>query len=241
MITYHQTIQVAGIRSLDEARMLLAAGVDVLGFPLRLDVHAQDMSEGETAGVVQALCVPEKCLIITYEEDPEEVADLCRRLGVGGVQLHGDIPPAATARLAELSPELFMVKSLVVGRFDTDQLLRHIRDYTPCVHAFITDTFDPDTGASGATGSTHDWLVDRSLVVSSPRPVVLAGGLTPGNVTRAIQTVRPAGVDVHTGVEDAQGWKDPKKVRSFVSSARQAFAALSQRHQTTRDLLGAGT
>ncbi|MFW5792452.1 MAG: phosphoribosylanthranilate isomerase, partial [Desulfohalobiaceae bacterium] len=106
MITYHQTIQVAGIRSLGEARMLLAAGVDVLGFPLRLDLHAQDMTEGETAAVVQALGAPEKCLVITYEEDPEEVADLCRRLGVGGVQLHGHIPAAGTARLAELAPEL---------------------------------------------------------------------------------------------------------------------------------------
>ena len=61
----------------------------------------------------------------------------------------------------------------------------------------------------------------------SPRPVILAGGLTPENVARAIETVRPAGVDVHTGVEDGTGRKDPARVRAFVSNASTAFTALT--------------
>ena len=231
MITYRQTIQVAGIRSLDEARMLLAAGVDVLGFPLRLDVHTQDMSEGETAEVVQALGTPEKCLVITYEEDPEEVARLCRLCGAGGVQLHGNISVGNVARLVVVAPDLTLVKSLVVGRSSQEELLKRMHAFAPHVHAFITDTFDPATGASGATGRTHDWSVDHSLVKASPRPVILAGGLTPGNVARAVTVVRPAGVDAHTGLEDPWGWKDPDMIRIFVSSARQAFAALSSSDQ----------
>lgn len=232
MITYHQTIQVAGIRSLDEARMLLAAGVDVLGFPLRLDVHAQDMSEGETAGVVQALGVPEKCLAITYEEDPEEVLRLCRRCGVDGVQLHGDIPVESVARIGLTDPGLTLVKSLVIGNSPREALLKRMQAYAPHVHAFITDTFDPATGASGATGRTHDWSVSRGLVLASPRPVVLAGGLTPENVARGIRAVRPAGVDVHTGVENAEGQKDPEKVRVFVERARESFASRSGQDET---------
>lgn len=91
---------------------------------------------------------------------------------------------------------------------------------------FITDTFAPETGASGATGRTHDWLVSRRLVTLSERPVILAGGLTPGNVRRAILEVQPAGVDVHTGVEDTSGRKSGEKVTAFVAEARAGFEAV---------------
>ena len=88
----------------------------------------------------------------------------------------------------------------------------------------LTDTYAPETGAAGATGRTHDWAVSRRLVELSPRPVILAGGLTPANVRQAIAAVRAAAVDVHTGVEDASGRKDRAKVREFVAEARAAFA-----------------
>jgi phosphoribosylanthranilate isomerase len=53
--------------------------------------------------------------------------------------------------------------------------------------------------------------------------VILAGGLNPQNVRRAILQVRPAGVDAHTGVENAAGRKDPAKVEKFVFEARAGF------------------
>jgi phosphoribosylanthranilate isomerase len=85
---------------------------------------------------------------------------------------------------------------------------------SPFVDAFITDTFDPRTGASGATGKTHDWRVSRRLVEISARPVILAGSLTPENVTRAILEVRRAGVDSHTDVEDSRRRKSREKVQN---------------------------
>ena len=72
----------------------------------------------------------------------------------------------------------------------------------------------------------HDWAISRRLVELSTRPVILAGGLTAANVGPAIAAVRPAGVDVHTGVEDKNGRKDPHLVTRFVHEARRAFAAL---------------
>ena len=85
----------------------------------------------------------------------------------------------------------------------------------------------PPTGACGATGRTHDWSVSRKLVELSSRPVILAGGLMPDNVRQAIQQVRPAGVDAHTGVEGPDGRKDPAPIRRFVAEARAAFHALA--------------
>ncbi len=69
----------------------------------------------------------------------------------------------------------------------------------------------------------------RRLVSVSPKPVILAGGLRPDNVRNAILHVRPAGVDVHTGVEAPDGRKDKYLVRAFVAEAREAFALISPR------------
>ena len=103
-------------------------------------------------------------------------------------------------------------------------LLHEVQTYAPLVDAFITDTFNPATGASGATGMTHDWAASRALVEHSPRPVILAGGLNPGNVYDAIRAVGPAGVDAHTGVEGPDGRKSPTLVEQFVREALRGFA-----------------
>ena len=215
------SIQIAGVRTLEEARMLLACGADLLGFPLRLPVHSPDTSEEEARAIIAAVGAA-SCVLITYEEDPSRLVDLCRFLNVGTVQLHADVPPESLARIKALAP-LSVIKSYVVGREDMDPA-GFVRAYAPFCDAFITDTFDPATGASGATGRVHDWSVSVELVRSSPRPVILAGGLNPGNVHRAILAVRPAAVDAHTGVEGPDGFKDPRLVRAFVQAARAGFA-----------------
>lgn len=102
-------------------------------------------------------------------------------------------------------------------------LEKSVVELSPYVDAFITDTFDPDTGASGATGKTHDWEISRRLVELSPKPVILAGGLNPENVAEAIDFVNPAGVDSHTGVENESGRKDADKIRLFMKNSLRAF------------------
>ena len=219
-------IQAAGVRDAAEAAMLAHSGVTHLGFPLRLDVHQPDTTEAEAARIIAGLPPSVASVCITYATDPAEVAGLCRSLGCTGVQLHADLPASAVEELRRLAPELFIIKSLVVGRGGVETLLAAARALAPLVDAFLTDTFDPASGASGATGRTHDWDVSRALVRASPRPVILAGGLTPDNVKRAVAAVRPAGVDAHTGLEDATGAKDPALVQAFVDRALGAAQRL---------------
>lgn len=215
------TVQVAGVRSVDEGRMLLECGVDLLGFPLRLPVHAPDASEAETRAVIQALGA-RTCVLITYEDDPGRLIDLCRFLGVETVQMHADVAPDVLARIKAGYP-LRIIKSYVIGR-ETLSPVEFVGAYASVCDAFITDTFDPATGASGATGRTHDWSVSAELVRRSLRPVILAGGLTPTNVAEAIRVVQPAAVDAHTGLENADGAKDKGLVQAFVRAARVGFA-----------------
>jgi phosphoribosylanthranilate isomerase len=105
-------------------------------------------------------------------------------------------------------------------------LIDEVQRYGPSVDAFITDTFDPTTGASGATGRVHDWDISRRLVEVSNTPVILAGGLTAKNVRRAIHAVRPAGVDVHTGIEGRDGRKRHDLTKRFVQEAQAGFSEI---------------
>jgi phosphoribosylanthranilate isomerase len=219
-------IQIAGVVDLDEGRMLVSQGVDWLGWPLRLPVNAEDVSEPEAARLVAALPPVERHVLITYENTAAGADAFCRQLGVQRIQLHGDISLAELRRLRELRPDLYIIKSLVVTARNEAALQALVQEAAPWVDAFITDTFDPATGAEGATGQTHDWDISRRLVESSPQPVILAGGLGPDNVAAAIRQVRPAGVDVHTGVEGGDGRKDPALVARFVAEARAAFQAV---------------
>lgn len=217
---FNSLVQVAGVRSLEEARMLLDYGVDLLGFPLRLPVHTPDMSEAQTRSVVKNL-EAQVCVLITYETDPARLVDLCRFLNVTTVQLHADVRPEILGRIKATSP-LRIIKSFVVGR-ESLSPAAFAQAYAPVCDAFITDTFDPQTQASGATGLVHDWKISAELVSTSPRPVILAGGLTSANVREAILAVRPAAVDVHTGVESPDGAKTPELVQAFVRAAWSGF------------------
>jgi phosphoribosylanthranilate isomerase len=216
-------IQIAGVIDASEAQMLRQCGVRYLGFPLRLPVHREDLTEQEAAAIIARLTPPVFGVLITYLHEATEIAAFCRALRARLVQLHGDIERDELKRLKTLDPKLTVIKSLVIGRRGDKSLEATLRELSPFVDAFITDTFDPKTGASGATGKTHDWRVSRRLVELADRPIILAGGLTPENVKRAILEVRPAGVDSHTGVEDTTGRKSREKVQKFVSEANEAF------------------
>jgi phosphoribosylanthranilate isomerase len=74
-------------------------------------------------------------------------------------------------------------------------------------------------GQFGGTGETFNWETGR--LIAERLPVMLAGGLTPGNVGQALRTVRPWGVDVSSGVE-TDGVKDPGKIAAFVTAVRMA-------------------
>jgi phosphoribosylanthranilate isomerase len=212
---------VAGVRDAADVSAIVAAGVDWVGFPFGLDHHAEDLSLAAAAALVRALPQGVRPVLITYVSEPRAVIALAESLGVTGVQLHGPMTLSAAARLRQLRPAWLLMKSIVVGRDD----LSSAAGFAPFVDAFLTDTYDPSTGASGATGRTHDWALSAALARQLERPLVLAGGLNPGNVAEGIRAVAPWGVDVHTGVEDAAGAKCPQLLARFVSAARRAWEA----------------
>lgn len=219
-------IQVAGVHNLEEAERVVSCGIEYLGFPLRLPVNKEDLSETEARELISRLNPSVKPIIITYLSKARDIADFMRWLGVSMIQLHGEISISELQALKQLMPSLVIIKSLVIGKEPFERLVQKMQFLDPFVDMFITDTFNPKTGACGATGLVHDWSLSRQLVQQSSKPIILAGGLTPENVEEAIMHVKPFGVDVHTGVENKEGWKDVKKIQKFVKDSTQAYKNL---------------
>ena len=219
-------LHVAGIIDQDEADMLLECGFNHLGFPFRLAKNKEDLAEEDAARIIRSLPADVTAFLITYLADPDQVIALCKTLGVSYVQIHSDVPQERLATLKAAWPELTVIKSLVVRADNLAALEQQIESTSSYVDGYITDTFDPATGATGATGKTHDWNVSRRLVEISPCPVIVAGGLNADNVGNAIRQTRPAGVDVHTGIEGSDGRKDRDLTCRFVAEAQAAFRQL---------------
>ncbi|MFC7928625.1 MULTISPECIES: phosphoribosylanthranilate isomerase [Streptomyces] len=226
MTTVNKLVQVAGVIDAAEADMIIGEGADWLGFALRLPSGKDDIAEQDAANIIKGLQSPHAGVLISYLTDAAEVSQFCTELGVIAVQLHGDVETEQLRLLKELRPDLFVLKSLVVKEDNAEELLRLVDETHPFVDMYITDTFDPKTGAKGATGLTHDWNVSAELVRRSPKPLMMAGGLNPENVYDAIVAVKPAAVDAHTGLEGPDGRKDRAKVATFVAEARRAFDAI---------------
>ncbi len=220
-------IQIAGVIDKEEAIMLMNAGVDYLGFPLRLPVNKEDLTEDEAVEVINIIKPPHRAVLITYLDNAKEIIAFCEKLNVNIVQLHGRISKQELEKTKVLNPSLEIFKSLVIAENNYADLEEMVETLSPWIDAFITDTFDPATGAEGATGKTHDWSISKKLVDISHKPVIIAGGLNPSNVKNAIFEIRPAGVDVHTGVESKDGRKDYNLVKKFVEESKEGFAAIN--------------
>ncbi len=213
-------VQIAGVSSLEEALAAERAGADALGFTVRLPTGVHDgLTEAKARGIVAALPPFIASVAITYVDTARAAVDLCRYLGVGALQLHGPFP---TQELPLIRAALPHLKLIGVVHVTGPEALAQARGLERRVDALILDTYDPATGRHGATGMTHDWSISRQIVAQVRAPVILAGGLTPDNVAAAIRAVQPWAVDVHTGVEDADGTRNLAKLRAFIERAKRA-------------------
>jgi phosphoribosylanthranilate isomerase len=221
-----RSIHVAGLIDLAEAQLLIDCGIKYLGLPLVLDHHREDLTIDAATAIISKLRDHASFFLITYLNRASAIVELCHTLSIDMVQLHGKTSLEQIQLLRQKAPNLRIIKSLIVRGNNLGTLIDEVQSYGPSVDSFITDTFDPTTGASGATGKVHDWKISRRIVESSTRPVILAGGLNATNVRQAILAVRPAGIDVHTGIEGQDGRKRRDLAMRFVEEANAGFAEI---------------
>lgn len=207
-------VKICGITRETDLRVAAAAGADAIGVVADVSVETpREVTVGRARDLVAAAPPFLSTTLVTMPSDPAEAAALAERVDADHLQVHGLTDPDAVARVRDgVSARL-----LVAAAADDPATVRAV---APAADGVLVDSAD-DAGGGG-TGETHDWTATRALVADLDAPVVLAGGLTPDNVARAIRTTEPYGVDVASGVERAGGEKDHDAVRAFVRAARAA-------------------
>jgi phosphoribosylanthranilate isomerase len=199
-------VKICGITRADDALAAARLGADALGFNF-WPRSKRYLPPSEARAIVRRL--PSFVTAVGVFVDPtrEDVLRAVEQAGIGVAQLHGDEPPALCAALP--------VPVLKGIRLDGPRSLAQLASYE--VQAFLLDA--PSAGYGGS-GSTCDWSL--AAEIARELPVVLAGGLTPENVSEAVRAVRPWAVDVASGVESAPGVKDPERMRLFLERAKEA-------------------
>lgn len=132
-----------------------------------------------------------------------EIAEFC---GLKTLQLHGHESVEQVNRISGFD----IIKALPMKISDDLELISNFKNYT-----LLIDAYGKNFGGSGRT---IDWGLARHAATLGK--VMLAGGLTPENISTAVQTVRPYGVDVSSGVEKSKGVKDHHKIKAFIENLR---------------------
>ncbi len=209
--------KICGITSEDDLEAVVAAGADAVGITAAVTVDTpRDVSLTRAGALATAVPPFVTSVLVTMPDTVSRAVELIERVEPDAVQLHGAVEPGDVAAVRERA------SAQVVAAVDaTDPT---VAAYADAADALLVDSVDEQGG--GGTGETHDWERTAELVADLQTPVILAGGLTPGNVAEAVETVRPFAVDVASGVETEGGIKDHDAVRRFVERAENAVVGV---------------
>jgi phosphoribosylanthranilate isomerase len=218
-------VKVCGITNLADAELAIEAGADFLGFIFHPPSPRYIAPEAANA-IVSALQSSgyigghgrtgqsTATVGVFVNRTPDQVRSVLETAGLDYAQLHGDEDPAAVAALQGRAFKALRPTDLASAHEDAHRFTAYP---LPSAPQLLVDAYSGQ--AYGGTGETGDWHIAASLAAKVPR-LLLAGGLTPDNLSRAVAAVMPWGVDVSSGVEAEPGRKDPAKVRAFMKAAR---------------------
>ena len=206
-------VKVCCIASVEEARLATECGASALGLVSEMPSGPGVIAEGLVAEIAARVPPPLATFLLTCRQDAASIIAQQRRCRVNTLQLCDRVPAEVYAELRAQLPGVSLVQVVhVCGEESFDEALNAARH----ADALLLDSGNQSLAVKelGGTGRTHDWRVSRRVAESSPVPVFLAGGLKPENVAEAVETVRPFGLDVCSGVR-TEGRLDEEKLRRF--------------------------
>ncbi|MYC35402.1 MAG: phosphoribosylanthranilate isomerase [Chloroflexi bacterium] len=219
-------VKICGIGNPEDACVAAEAGADYIGMVFVPERHRRITPDDarDIVNAVRTLDAPAPRMVGLFADQPvEEVNEVVAHCALDAVQLCGQEGVEYAAAVDCEVIKVVHVPASYRAPDDVPQLAGRVQEYAEAGCLVTLDRLVE--GIQGGTGQSFNLEVAGSL---SSRGVsfLLAGGLTPANVGRAISIVRPWGVDVSSGVETI-GKKDRRKIRRFVENARHADAALT--------------
>lgn len=201
-------VKICGITRIEDALAAAYAGAHAIGL-IFAPKSPRLVAPEAAAAIVRALPPFVTPVTLFVNQDPAYVRRVIEQVRPQLLQFHGDESPAYCAAFGMPYIKAVRVRAGV-------DLLQYARLFATA-KGLLLDAFVE--GNHGGTGAVFDWsLIPREFSM----PLVLAGGLDPGNVGEAVRRVRPWAVDVSSGVEASKGIKDAAKVAAFIRGVRNA-------------------
>ena len=193
-------VKICGITNKEDALIAADLGADALGFVFAKGSPRIITSEA-ARNIIDKLppfIVP---VGVFVDSSVEEIISIIEHTGIQCVQLHGNESPSECSKINVPVIKAFRVDE----HFQADILLRFP------ARAYLLDTFVKES--AGGTGKTFDW--NTALAAKAYGRIILAGGLTPENISDAIKKVQPYGIDISSSIESVPGKKDKQKLQQL--------------------------
>ena len=199
-------VKICGIKNLQDAIFAADYGADAIGFVFAKSIRK--VSKEKARAIVRKLPPFITTVGLFVNETAEDIEAACRFCGLDAIQLHGNEPPNILNKLKDF-------KTIKAFRIQNEKDINPIKKYKP--NAILLDGYSENK--MGGTGTSFDWKIVKKLKTSIP--IIVAGGLTHLNVSRAIKFINPYGVDVSSGVESVPGKKDKKLIKQFIDAVKR--------------------
>lgn len=205
-------VKICGITRSDDAELAVALGADAIGFVF-WPKSPRAIGRRDARAIAERLGAFVTRVGVFVDASPDEVAATVSDVGLDVVQLHGE----ENVREYERVPARLLKAVTLADEKGVEAAVRLPAHVMPLADA-------ADAVRRGGTGQLAHW--PHAARVALGRPLVLAGGLRPENIRDAIRAVRPWGLDVSSGVEDAPGFKSPERLRQLFAAVAAATEVL---------------
>jgi phosphoribosylanthranilate isomerase len=192
-------VKICGITRAEDARLAVSLGATAIGF-IFWPSSPRAISPLRARAIVDALPASVTTVGVFVNAGRDEIEAAADEANLQAVQLHGDETPDLARSLSRR-----VIKAIPL----TGDIDERVNEWPGTM--LLLDAHD--AARRGGTGRVVDW--DRAAAIARTHDIILAGGLGPGNVADAVARVRPAGIDVSSGVESSPGIKDPGKLRAL--------------------------
>jgi phosphoribosylanthranilate isomerase len=213
-------VKICCISSLDEARLAIAYGAAALGLVSAMPSGPGVITEERITEIAARIPPPIASFLLTSLQEAEAIVQQQRRCRTTTIQICDRLTTGSYRDLKQSLPGTSIVQVIhVTGPESLDEAV----SVAPQVDAILLDSGNQRlaTKELGGTGRIHDWSLSRRIREQVPVPLFLAGGLSPGNVQRAIEEVGPFGLDICTGVR-TEGKLDERKLGELFANVSGA-------------------
>jgi len=211
-------VKICCICSLEESWTAINHGASALGLVSEMPSGPGVIPEALIADIAKRIPPFVASVLLTSKRSPSEIIEQHRRCGTNAIQICDDLDPEGLDDVARALPGVDIIRVIHVYGEDS---MEEAETIAPHVDGILLDSGSKTSSVVelGGTGRTHNWEISRRIVEAVEVPVILAGGLNPGNVAEAISLVKPYAVDVCSGVRIGRSL-DSDKLQSFMTQVK---------------------